>query len=134
MQTIRKKIELQYQIVSKQQWIAGHMGLQSQVDHLNQKKLWFPIEWKWKKGIARATPARYINTAIYLCNPNVESTTISKLDFNQNKEVLGIFQAPSSNIAAQIEKLENIRDKYIPVLTNNYIPQELVCISFWGKL
>ena len=53
-----------------------------------------------KNGIARATPARYINTTIYARNPNRESTTISKLDFDQAKEVLGVFQALSGNMVA----------------------------------
>ena len=30
--------------------------------------------------------------------------------------------------------MKNIRGKYIPVLTNNYLPQDLVWISFWGEV
>ena len=99
-----------------------------------EKCFWYPIEWTWKNGIAKATPAKDIEEDIEVKDPDGHMEKITKLDYDSAKEILGVFQAPSGQMNSQLKKLEGIRDKFIPVLTNKYLPQELIWISFWGKL
>ena len=100
----------------------------------SEKCFWYPIEWNWKNGIAKATLAINIKEDIEVRDPDGQMKNIAKLNYDHAKEVIGVFQAPSGQMKSQLKKLEGIRDKFIPVLTNKYLPQELVWISFWGKL
>jgi len=99
-----------------------------------EKCFWYPIEWTWKNGAAKATKSKDVLHEIIVEGPDGVSSAIPKLDYDHAREILGVFQAPSGQIKSEITKLETIRDKYIPVLSNHYLPQELVWISFWGKL
>jgi hypothetical protein len=63
-----------------------------------EKYFWYPIQWKWKKGIAYTVPANKIEGNIYVTNPNGIIEAVPRLQFNDTREVMGVVQAPSGTM------------------------------------
>ena len=99
-----------------------------------EKCFWYPIQWKWTKGIAHVVLSRTIKEDIYVTNPDGIVESIPKLDYNETREVMGVVQAPSGTMEGQISKLKNTISKWTPLLTNGYLHRRLVWRGFWGKL
>lgn len=99
-----------------------------------EKCFWYPIQWKWTKGIAHVVLSRTIKEDIFVTNPDGIVESIPKLDYNETREVMGVVKAPSGTMEGQISKLKNTISKWIPLLTNGYLHRRLVWRGFWGKL
>ena len=99
-----------------------------------EKCFWYPIQWIWKKGIAHVIPAAKVNINISVRNPEGNIEEISKLNYDDTREVMGVIQSPSGTMVGQIEKCKKTISTWTPLLTNGYLHRRLVWRGFWGKL
>ena len=98
------------------------------------KCFWFPIEWKWKNGVATPTKPHAATKHITIQDDNGIHHNVPRLEYHEFKEVMGVYQAPSGKMGDQLLKMKKKIAEFIPVLTNKYLPPRLVYTAFWGKL
>ena len=99
-----------------------------------EKCFWYPIEWKWTKGIAHCVIPNKHTPDILVTSPDGMTMPITRLKYLDSREIMGVIQAPSGDMEGQISKLEKIIGKWLPFLTNGYLHRRLVWRGFWGKL
>ena len=96
------------------------------------KCFWYPLHWGHRKGKGYLKQSTQSNYDIYL--PNDTSTPLTKLNPQDNQEVMGIIQNPLGTMDGQIGKLEKIIKRWLPLVSNDYLPSHLIYQGFWGTL
>lgn len=102
--------------------------------HKPEKCFWYPIEWKWTKGIAHCViPSKHTHN-ILVTSPDGITMPITRLKYLDSREIMGVIQDLSGDMEGQISKLEKIIGKWLPFLTNGYLHRRLAWRGLWGKL